>query len=49
MGIQVMPLESGLCLSSPMNALVVSIGDEKHKPDSKGITCIRMLPDNLYK
>ena len=43
----------------PLDALVVSlvarhwqprtsIGDDKHKPDSTGITWIRMLPDNLY-
>ena len=32
-----------------MDALVVSIWDDKHKPDSIDITWIRMLPDNLYK
>jgi len=57
MRIQVMPMESGLCLSPPMDALVVSLvasdnhtGDQghyHHKPDSIGITWIRMLPDNL--
>jgi len=45
--IQVMPMESGLCLSSPMDALVVTlvtkdttkaaIMGDKHKPDSIGI------------
>jgi len=48
MRIQVMPMESGLCLSPPMDALIVSlvakdtirasIGGDKHKPDSIGIT-----------
>ena len=59
MRIQMMPMESGLCLSPIMAALVVSlvtsvttkasIGDDKHKPDSIGITWISMLPDNQYK
>ena len=57
MRIQVMPMEYGLWLSTPMDALVVSlvasvvmiiVGDN-HKPYSIGITWIRMLPDNLYK
>jgi len=50
MRIQVMPTESGLSLSPTMDDLVVSlvaiVGD-KLKPDSVGITWIRMLPDNL--
>ena len=49
MRMQVMSLESGLCLSSPMDTTKASIGDDKHKPDSIGITWIGMLQDNLYK
>jgi len=51
MRIQVMPMESGLCLSPPMDALVVSLvlATKDTTKASIGITWIRMLPDNLYK
>jgi len=50
MRIQVMPTESGLSLSPTMatkDTTKSSIVGDKLKPDSVGITWIRMLPDNL--